>query len=420
MMKALTHLSLVAANAGKIARLDAVAAAYQRQVQVYVDTLIAHDEQEPDPYADYPMGVYGLSERWLRCAWQHACGIVRSWFSNNRTTPPTLTALCIQANANVCVIEPARTGSFDYWLRLSTLEKGQPVRLPLRLYAHARQTLAAGGRLCSGVTLNKQHGRWYATFVVEHRGTKHTASGVIGVDIGMTHVATSSKGVHYGEISAQLSRKVRLAVQKRQRLQKLNACLNKRGKPSVSLRNNKPEAFARNEIGRALNQMVRDIPPEAAVALERLSVRDMRLASRVGNRQLQASQLSYIGKRLRYKLDAAGLRYRSVQAAYSSQQCSRCGFTIAYNRRSQERFSCCYCDFSLNADHNAALVIAERFGDDVLNACGYRDVQTLLAQRFMRRLPDGRSPSGLPDTEHKRVADSHSGPSAGSLILLTG
>ena len=76
MMKALTHLSLVAANAGKIARLDAVAAAYQRQVQVYVDTLIAHDEQEPDSYADYPVGVYGLSERWLRCAWQHACGIL--------------------------------------------------------------------------------------------------------------------------------------------------------------------------------------------------------------------------------------------------------------------------------------------------------------------------------------------------------
>jgi hypothetical protein len=41
MLQALTHLSLAAANAGKIARLDAVAAAYQRQVQVYVDTLIA-------------------------------------------------------------------------------------------------------------------------------------------------------------------------------------------------------------------------------------------------------------------------------------------------------------------------------------------------------------------------------------------
>jgi hypothetical protein len=64
-----------------------------------------------------------------------------------------------------------------------------------------------------------------------------------------------------------------------------------------------------------------------------------------------------------------------------------------------------------------ARIIAKRFGDDALNACGYRDVQSLLATRFMRRLPDGRSPSGLPDTEIKRVANSHSGPSAGSPIL---
>ena len=54
MKKALTHLSLAAAHAGKIARLDAVAVAYRRQVQVDVDTLIAHDEQAPDPYAHYP------------------------------------------------------------------------------------------------------------------------------------------------------------------------------------------------------------------------------------------------------------------------------------------------------------------------------------------------------------------------------
>jgi Putative transposase DNA-binding domain len=417
MKKALTHLSLEATNAGKLARLDAVAIVYQCQTQAYVNVLIARGERMPDKYAPYPAGGYGLSERWLRCAWQQACGVVRSWYSNGHTTPPLLAALCIPANANVCMLEPARTTTFDYWLRLSTLDKGQPVRVPIRLYAHARQALAAGGRLCSGVTLNKQKGRWYATFVIEYQGTKQTARGVIGVDVGMTHIATTSSGVHYGQISARLARMVRLAAQKRQRQQKLNACLKKKGKSPVSLRNNKPEAFARNEIGRALNQVVQTIPPGTAVAVERLDVAQMRLKSRAGNRQLRAAQLGYITRRLREKLDAAGLRYKSVQAAYSSQQCSFCGFTISYNRRSQECFSCCYCGLTLNADHNAALIIAERFGDDALNACGYRDVQSLLATRFMRRLPDGRSPSGLPDTESKRVANSHSGPSAGSPIL---
>jgi hypothetical protein len=36
-------------------------------------------------------------------------------------------------------------------------------------------------------------------------------------------------------------------------------------------------------------------------------------------------------------------------------------------------------------------VIAERFGDDELNALSFREVETVLAFRFMRRLPDARS-----------------------------
>jgi hypothetical protein len=49
---------------------------------------------------------------------------------------------------------------------------------------------------------------------------------------------------------------------------------------------------------------------------------------------------------------------------------------------------CLYCGFEANADENAAQVIAERFGDDELNALPFRDVETALAIRFLRRLPD--------------------------------
>ena len=45
MKKALTHLSLEATNAGKLARIDAVATAYQRQTQAYVDVLIVRGER---------------------------------------------------------------------------------------------------------------------------------------------------------------------------------------------------------------------------------------------------------------------------------------------------------------------------------------------------------------------------------------
>ena len=174
--------------------------------------------------------------------------------------------------------------------------------------------------------------------------------------------------------------------------------MKREGQPTVSLNEDKVEAFARNEIGRALSQMLDELPGGSKVALERLTVKDMRFKSRQMNRALRASQLGYVRDKLKFKLDEArtclhGIRYRSVQPAYSSQQCSQCGFTLPMNRRSQAEFHCLWCGFKANVDENAAQVIAERFGDDELNMLPFRDVETVLAIRFMRRLPDARSAS---------------------------
>jgi transposase len=134
------------------------------------------------------------------------------------------------------------------------------------------------------------------------------------------------------------------------------------------------------------------------VALERLSVKDMRAnakhspKSREMNRALRASQLGYARDKLKFKLDERGIRYRSVQPAYSSQQCCRCGFTFSMNRRSQDTFVCLWCGYTANADENAASNIAERFGDEELNAVPFRQVETVLAIRFMRSLRTQPSP----------------------------
>ena len=74
----------------------------------------------------------------------------------------------------------------------------------------------------------------------------------------------------------------------RRRKQKLNACLKRKNQPVVSLNDDRAEAFARNEIGRALNQMLDELPKGANVALERLTVKDMRFKSRQMNRALRA------------------------------------------------------------------------------------------------------------------------------------
>jgi hypothetical protein len=49
-------------------------------------------------------------------------------------------------------------------------------------------------------------------------------------------------------------------------------------------------------------------------------------------------------------------------------------------------FHCLWCGYAANADENAAQNIAERFGDVELIALSFRDVETVLALRFMRCL----------------------------------
>ncbi len=395
MKKAITHLKLEQANPGKLKKLDELAAEHQRVAQAYVDWMISHGIRQPDKYAPVPEQDIStaLSDRWQRCIWQQACGIVQSWYSNDCETPPRVHNVCIQANANVVVVEPSSTAQFDYWLRISTLDAGHPVRIPIKLYKHAKKTLVQFQKLCSGVTLNRRDGEWFATFVVERKGLKARSLEVVGVDIGMVSIVSTSGGQRYGEVSMELRRRVERANTKRLRKQQLNACLKRKGLPTVSLNDNKAEAFARNEIGQALNQMLDELPGGTKVALERLTVKDMRFKSRQMNRALRASQLGYVREKLKFKLDERGVRYRSVQPAYSSQQCSHCGFTISMNRRSQAEFHCLWCGFEANADENAASNIAERFSDEELNVLPFRDVETALAIRFMRRLSDTRSVS---------------------------
>jgi len=402
--KAITDLKLDAANGGKLDSLNTLAVEHQRVVQAYVDWLITHAVREPEKYADLPAIAVPteLSARWQRCAWQQACGIVQSWYSNERTNPPVLKNLCLQANANVVVLEPSETPTFDFWLRISTLEKGHPVRVPLKLYRRAKQTIEKYPKLCTGVTLNKRDGEWRATLVVERKSEKPKANNrVIGVDIGMRHIAVTSDDKQYGTISDELARRVEKKATRIARKQKLNVCLKRKGLPIVNLTDHKAEAFARNEIGRALNQLVNNWTEGSPAALESLNVKDMRFKSRQMNRRLRASQLGYIRDKLRFKLDERDIRYRSVQPAYSSQQCSHCGYVSSLNRRTQAEFICQHCGFSFNADVNAALVIAERFGDDEVNSLSFRDVEAVLMARFAKRFPDARSASADLDTLRK-------------------
>jgi len=65
--------------------------------------------------------------------------------------------------------------------------------MPSTRYA-SRSRYTTMPKLCSGVTLNRREGKWFATFIVERKGPKAKSSEVVGVDIGMASIVSTSHG----------------------------------------------------------------------------------------------------------------------------------------------------------------------------------------------------------------------------------
>jgi hypothetical protein len=110
---------------------------------------------------------------------------------------PELKQTVIQATSTVATLEPSHDSSFDYWLRISTLEKRNPVRLPVRLAAYHRTALAKK-QPNSSTTLTRKPDGWWLTLTVDEDvvPTAGASAPVVGVDIGIVAFLTTSTGHH--------------------------------------------------------------------------------------------------------------------------------------------------------------------------------------------------------------------------------
>jgi putative transposase len=100
------------------------------------------------------------------------------------------------------------------------------------------------------------------------------------------------------------------------------------------------------------------------------------------NREILASGWGLLVRRL---VDKAPGRIEKVKPAYTSQRCSACGCVDPKSRESQAGFRCTACDYTCNADVNAARNIAAghavnaRRGDRVAGPAKREPQELLLA-----------------------------------------
>jgi len=435
--RAVTHIRLIEANPGKLVALDQLVGEYQALCQQYVTLFTT--EAEPNKYAD-PVFETPLSERWHRVAIQQAAGIAQSWRTNRQnayqayledladyaeataarqTSPklkeptwtewntPILRVPCIQANVNVVVLEASEDSTFDYWLRVSTLEKGHPLRVPVKLAPYHKKALE-GRPINTSTALQKRKGVWWLTLSFDEDVplTTEPQASRVGVDVGIANFITTSTGKHYGTFHGDLARRHKRDREKRRRKAKLHASLGKKGVAKEQLPSTSSATgqrlgrHVRQEINRAINEMLKD-HPHARIVYEDLNVASMRFKARSMNAYLYASNLGHIPKQLAWATAKRGRAAHTVKAAYSSQECHRCHYVDRANRPDQQTFCCVVCGYRDHADHNSSLNLAERLSDSELAACKPKaEVKALLLKRHevwkkQNRLPVVQPPVQL-------------------------
>jgi hypothetical protein len=425
--KAVTHIRLIELNPGKLAALDALALVYLALCQQYVSFFCT--EEHPDKF-HAPIFVTPMSERWQRVAIQQAAGIAQSWHTNRAQAyqdyldelldyheqeadgtldaqaeeptwkewdVPTLRQTCIQANVNVVALEPSQDSTFDYWLKISTLDFRKVLLVPVKLADYHRQTLK-GKTINTSMTLNKRETGWWLTLSYDVVVTAQTAPNapVVGIDVGIANFVTTSTGKHYGTFHGRLRERQKRDREKRRRKAKLRKCLEKKGVkklPSTSSKSGQRLArHVRQEINRAVNQCFAE-HEGAQIAYEHLSVATMKFKARAMNAYMRASNLAHIPEQIAWNAAKRGIQATRVKSAYSSQECSVCHYPDRANRPDQQTFCCVVCGYSTHADLNAALNIARRAGDAALQACKDRTaVKALLLERHQ----EWRTQNGWP------------------------
>jgi transposase len=414
--RAVTHIHLQEGNACKLAKLDELAPVYLTLCQQYVTFFCT--EEHPDKFRA-PCFETELSERWHRVAIQQAAGIAQSWRTNREQAyqgyledleeyqehqahaepdskkkepfwkewnTPVLKQTCIQANTNVAVLECSEGSTFDYWLRISTLEKRKTIRVPVKLADYHREALK-DKTINSSVTLNKRTDGWWLTLSYDEAIQVQMVppASVIGIDVGIANFLTTSDGKHYGTFHGKLRERQKRDREKRRRKAKLRACLKKKGGEKLPSSSSKSGQrlirHVRQEINRAVNECLDD-HVETHIAYEQLSVASMKFKARAMNAYLRASNLARIPNKIAWETAKRGISVTRVKSAYSSQECSLCHYPDRANRPDQQTFCCVVCGCSMHADLNAAINIAHRWDDTELRACKDRkEIKELLLNR---------------------------------------
>jgi len=283
--------------------------------------------------------------------------IIRQIFKKNRF--PTFKQISMQLDQKVAKIgkkKEDKAKEFDYWIKLSTLEKGRPIYLPVYKNSYFEEK---EGRHLNFVQINEKGENIEIVFLKEiPKETNYIPqTEKISIDIGLKVLFAVDTGHLYGKQFYKFLKHYDKIITN------LQANLQKQGiKPSESKRyqelNRKLREYIKNEINRLLNKIFKLYQPKEIV-IEKLNFQNSDLSPQL-NRILNRFGMKIIKQKLEDFEERYRIKIIYVNPAYTSKTCSNCGYVDKRNREKQEKFECLMCGKRINADVNGSRNIRAR------------------------------------------------------------
>lgn len=317
--------------------------------------------------------------------------IIRSIFKHlNVAKYPLMKNVCMILNSDVCSVQQSNN-SFDYWLKISTLEKRNTVKIPIKSYQYFQ--LKDG--LIKNVVQIKINNECIESFglMKDIPTQSNSNTNEIGIDVGLVNLITTSKGNIFGQsLYSKVQKYDKIISHKVKNANKQGLKTTKR----IQSLYTKLRSLIVNEVGRCLNRMLKIEQPKTIV-IENISSLSKKKASnkfsKRMNRILNQAGMKQIHRRLKNKTDILGIKLVEINPAYTSQQCSKCGFVHNDNRKSQKHFKCQYCGYTANADFNGAVNIFNRCSIDSIDRyTKHHKIKDILMNNFNTKHPSTITP----------------------------
>ena len=263
----------------------------------------------------------------------------------------------LKLDEKVAVLEVSKHAThFDYFLKLSTLQKRKPIYLPLKRNPYLDECLKKGERLPFVQVRLTDKTCTISAIVGYDKALLRPSTESIGLDFGMVAMFTTSDGERHG-LSSFTKLKIwdeeLLALTKELQQQSIKLSTNAR----YNQLQQRIKSYFKNEICRILNKLAKK--NVGVFVVEKLDFRAAGLSKRM-NRLIGRTYRAFVNAKLARLEEQYGIQIVAVNPAYTSQECSRCHYVSKDNRKTQKDFVCRHCHYSCNADVNAGRVINQR------------------------------------------------------------